>query len=357
MLNIECPLNSLSLGQVSVGLLRELYSRKIDVNLFPLGGNVDLSAQPVDNDFFSWLQHSINKATFDYKPSLPSLTIWHLNGSFKTFPGKNKVLWTAHETNSVTETEKNICNAYSKVFVTSEYSRDVFSKKVKNVDWCPNYFDSVSFCKKEIKKEDGVIQFLLCGKLEKRKLTREIISFWASMFGSNPKFRLNLLVSNPFINNGRVDDIIDSIFKGQRPWNINILPFQEQNSVINDIINFVDIDISGLSGAEGWNLPAFNSICLDKTSIILNAHAHKSYANEQNSILVDSAGMVDIYDGVFFNKGAAFNQGQMDTIDYKSAEKAFVKAISGEFVNKGGEQLANKFSVSNTADILLNYLQ
>ena len=53
--SIEAPLNGLSLGQVSICILKELQRRKLEPSIFPLG-KTDLSAFKVDNEFNGWLQ-------------------------------------------------------------------------------------------------------------------------------------------------------------------------------------------------------------------------------------------------------------------------------------------------------------
>ena len=68
---------------------------------------------------------------------------------------------------------------------------------------------------------------------------------------------------------------------GKTYKNINFLPHLKTNSEMNELYNSIDINLSGLSGAEGWNLPAFNSTCLGKWSIVLNATSHKDWATEK----------------------------------------------------------------------------
>ena len=72
----------------------------------------------------------------------------------------------------------------------------------------------------------------------------------------------------------------------------------------------IDIDLTGLSGGEGWNLPAFNCTALGKWSVVLNASAHKDWATESNSILVEPSGQIPVDDGLFFKTGLPINQGK-----------------------------------------------
>ena len=56
---VEAPINSLSFGNVSVNLLREMYKKQMDIALFPTGGQADLEAfDKIDKNFVDWLQKS-----------------------------------------------------------------------------------------------------------------------------------------------------------------------------------------------------------------------------------------------------------------------------------------------------------
>ena len=62
-------------------------------------------------------------------------------------------------------------------------------------------------------------------------------------------------------------------------------------------------------------MPAFNSTCLGKWSIVLNNTSHKDWANESNSILINSDKNIPAYDGTFFSEGGFYNQGTINLIE------------------------------------------
>ena len=66
-----------------------------------------------------------------------------------------------------------------------------------------------------------------------------------------------------------------------------------------------------MSGGEGWGLPEFQSACLGKHAVLLNASAYKDWANDKNAVLVEPSGKRDVYDGMFFHEGQPYNQGQV----------------------------------------------
>ena len=55
-LAFNLPINSVSFGQISTLILRELYNSKVNVGILPIG-NIDLSTQSdLTQEFGNWLQ-------------------------------------------------------------------------------------------------------------------------------------------------------------------------------------------------------------------------------------------------------------------------------------------------------------
>ena len=363
MFNLEIPINSMSFGQVGWGVAYELYKRKLNPNIFPIG-EINLAAFKPDANFQYWLTNCCKKAAKEYKNDSSTVTLWHINGSHKRLTDRT-ALWTAYEASKPTETELNICRKFEKVFFTSNYARENFQNAgLENADFCPNFFDSVHLQNLNLSysETDKPITFGLVGKMEKRKNTQQILASWANMFGNKKGYQLICCVFNPFVHPDAQISEINRIFGGQKPWNIEFLPFTEKNSEFNKILDRIDVDLSGLSGAEGWGLPCFNGICLGKVSVVLDAHAHKDYANSDNCVLVEPSGKIDIYDGMFFQPGAEFNQGEMFTFSQEAAHNSFKKSLdilascSKVTRQEEGISLQEKFSVKQTVDKLLEWV-
>ena len=193
------------------------------------------------------------------------------------------------------------------------------------------------------------------GKFEKRKHTADILRIWAHTYGNNPNYQLSCCIHNPFLKPEELEGSIHHALEGKRYSNINFLPFLRTNSEVNEFINSLDIDLSGLSGAEGWNLPSFNATCLGKWSIVLNATSHKDWATPTNSLLLEPAGNMPAVDGKFFHNGGDFNQGDIYTF---SPEELVAKMKEAESLcktpNKEGLALQDKFSYSNMLDKILS---
>ena len=80
----------------------------------------------------------------------------------------------------------------------------------------------------------------------------------------------------------------------------------------------------------------------------------------KNSILVEpKAEKIPAYDGVFFNKGNAVNQGNIfdwNEDDFISACEESIKRVESDRLNKEGLELQSEFSVDKTVNILLEGL-
>ena len=192
------------------------------------------------------------------------------------------------------------------------------------------------------------------GKWEDRKNTSQIIKTWAKRYGDDYKYQLTCCVTNPFFKPKQMNDVISRCLEGKRYGNINFLPFLKTNSEVNDFLNSIDIDLTGLSGAEGWNLPAFNASALGKWSLVLNCTSHKDWATPENSILIEPEGTTPIYDRFFFKEGDAFNQGTRNTV---SSDKIIEKMeLAENYIhnkNTEGQKLKEKFTYAKTLNSLL----
>ena len=112
---LNAPLNSVSFGQISVALLREAFRQKIETNIFPIGGQVDLSAQKIDQEFGMWLQSSVNVSQKRHNRNNIATRLWHINTSLESV-SKEQNLITFLETSECTENELNILKNLQKYF-------------------------------------------------------------------------------------------------------------------------------------------------------------------------------------------------------------------------------------------------
>lgn len=355
---VDCPINSLSFGNVSYNLLKQFWRKNVDVAWFPSSGNADFeSFDKIDKEFAGWLQSSADNANLKIRPETPSLKLWHLNGSHNRC-SSNQALYTFYELDEPTEAEINLAKAQNQIWFSSEYSANLFRGHGVNAKVLPVGFDEDFHKTNKIYLDPDIIHFGLMGKFEKRKHTEKIIKLWLAKYGNNNKYLLTVCVTNPFFKEEDMKAILHNCLGGKRYTNINFLPYLKTNSEVNDLLNAIDIDLTGLSGAEGWNLPSFNASCLGKWSIVLNETAHKDWATKDNSILVESSGKEPCYDDKFFIKGSQFNQGSIYIWDSDNVAHAMDIASQKKGQNNSaGEKLKEDFSYSRSVDRLLKGIQ
>lgn len=353
------PINSLSLGNVSYNFLRQLFYKQVPTIIFPTNNQASFDAfDKIDTDFLEWIKSCAQDRLKAYCSSTPSLRNWHINGSEQKV-SNDQYLYTFYEVDSPTESELNIIRNQKHVFFSSKEAADIFSANgCDNVSHVPLGFDE-DFYKTEKKYlGDDVIHFGLIGKFERRKNTQGIIQLWLQKYGNNPKYQLSLLINNPFFPENDFKTLMNQTLFGKRWSNVNILPHLKTNSEVNDLMNSIDVDLSGLSNGEGWNLPSFNATALGKWSIVTNCSSHKDWANKDNCILVEPKGKQECYDNFFFKKGSMFNQGSYYLLDTNLIIDAFEKSEKvAKSQNINGEKLREEFTYSKTIDSILNKIQ
>ena len=355
---LHLPINGVSFGQVSTALLREFHGRGVQPSLFTIG-QVDLASQETSQEFNEWIQEGIKRAFEKHNRDTPILKLWHLNHESLSSYSKEQSLFTFYELDHPTSFEVNIANNQNKVIVSSNYAKGILEGHgVNNCHYVPLGFDKDNFYKKDQEYLEGKIVFNLAGKLEKRKHHKEVIQAWLKKYGNNKDYVLQCAIGNPFLKEEDFKHCIAEILEGKDYFNINFLGIMQKNILYNDFLNSGDIAI-GMSGAEGWGLPEFQSVALGKHAVILNATSYKDWATDDNSVLVEPNGKTDAADGVFFKKGGAFNQGRIFTFDsdefIDGCEKA-IQRYKDSPINKEGIKLQEDFSYSKTADKIIEVM-
>jgi len=354
-LHFDAPINSLSFGNVSFNFLREFWKKDISVSLFPQGNTANFEAfDKADPKLLEWIQNSAYRRYQTLDKKTPTLKLWHLNGGEQRVAPK-QFLYTFYECDSPTQEEINVVKSQEHVFFSSSESCNHFKERgCDNVSFVPIGFDADFYKTNKKYLGEKVIHFGLIGKFEKRKNTQAIIQTWLSKFGNNPEFQLTCLVNNPFFSPEDYGQIINQTLGGQRWTNLNLLPALKTNSEVNEVLNAIDIDLSGLSSAEGWSLPSFNATALGKWSVVTNCTSHKDWGNEKNCILVEPTGKIASADGVFFREGLPFNQGYFYNISQESMSEGMDRALKfAKSENIEGLKLQEEFTYEKTIESIL----
>ena len=358
-LPLNLVVNPVSFGQVSTALLRELRSRGQDVILSPIANQVDFSAQEEDKEFMEWVQNSTSNFNSTHSRKDRIFKLWHLADSLSSLSNE-QVLFSFYELDSPTPSEVNIVKNRHKVLFSCSETVEVFkSAGCENVEYVPLAFDTHSFHKTDKKYfSDDRITFSVLGKFESRKNHEKVVKAWVKRFGKNTKYSLQCALWNPFLKPEQNNQVVQMMLGGENYFNVIFTGYMQKNDQYNDFLNSSDI-VVGMSGGEGWGLPEFQSVCMGKHAVILNASAYKDWANSDNAVLVEPSGKRDVYDGIFFHKGQEFNQGQIYDFD----EEAFIdgceqaiKRVEVSRANPEGEKLKDKFTYSNTLDSILKHM-
>jgi hypothetical protein len=355
----DAPINNLSFGNVAVNLLKELYKTKAKLCLFP---KTDTNLEAFDkttDGFKSWINNGSLYKYHNINKELPSLNLWHINGSEKRLSPKQHLL-TFYELDSPTFVEKKLTEMQDTVFLSNPTAIKAFEELgCKNIKYVPLGFDQdFKTLDASSKIVEGKTHFILMGKFEKRKHTKEIIETWSKKYGNNNKYLLSCCVVNPFIKHDQMNALLSETLNGKHYSNINFLPHLKTNSEVNHLLNSADIDLTGLSGAEGWNLPSFNATALGKWSIVSNHTAHTAWATEDNSILLPPNEKEPAADGLFFPQTGDFNVGNIHKFDANQAVAAMEKAEEkvGQ-INTAGIKLQTDFTYEKTLNIILKEMQ
>jgi len=355
---LNLPINTVSFGQVSINLLKEIKRRGLHPSIFPVG-DVDLSTDEEDSEFTNWLSECINNALKEHKKSTPTIKLWHLNSDGLQSYSDKTILITFYELDSPTPQELNVARNNTTV-VTSKYTQKIFEENGVTTHWIPLGFDEYNFNRTNKSYfKDGRIVFNLCGKFEKRKRHEKVLKTWIKEFGDNTKYHLQCALYNKFMTPEQNNAVLNQSLGGKKYSNISFLNWMSKNSLYNDFLNSGDI-IIGMSGGEGWSLPEFHSIALGKHGVILDAHVHKDWANEDNSVLVKPlTEKIEAYDGAFFVQGREMNQGNIfdfEAKDFISGCHKAIEKVNSNRVNESGLELQEKFTYSKTVDQLLELL-
>jgi glycosyltransferase involved in cell wall biosynthesis len=352
---LNLPLNSVSFGQVAFNLLRGLSNSSKKFILAPIG-QIDSSSQSIDKEFAESIRYGIDNFYEMHNTKNSIFKLWHLNGGMESF-SKKQTLLSFYELDSPTKAEINCVKNNYKVCFSSEYCVDLFkSYNCDNVFYLPLAFDKHHFYDTKKKYFEDRITFNLVGKLEKRKHHIKIIKAWLKKYGNNPDFSLQCAIYNPFIKEDKQKIILNEALENKKYFNISFLNFMKENIMYNDFLNSGDIVI-GMSGGEGWGLPEFHSVALGKYGVILNATGYKSWADQENSVLVEPSSKIEVYDDIHFQRNLKFNQGNIFDFDENDFIDGCEKAISYFKKNKknvSGLKLQEKF---NTELLIKNLLK
>ncbi len=188
------------------------------------------------------------------------------------------------------------------VWETTEYPKDFFQKILKfNEFWVPSEWqknnlirqgypehkifvvpegvDGETFKPSETKNESDVFKFLLFGRWEYRKSTKEIIETFTKVFHEKEPVKLIVSADNNFATDG-LKTTEERLKKyGIKHKGIDVIHFPSREEYI-DYLQNGDVFVS-CARSEGWNLPLIEAMACGTPSIYSNWGAQLEFAKDK----------------------------------------------------------------------------
>jgi len=340
-LNLTIPINFLGYGVASYNLFKEL-SKLYNVALFPIGP-IDYPVEEEDRPLVSKALN--NQSNFDY--DAPSLKIWH-QFDMAQHVGKPKIGFPIFELNKFTDREKHHLNYLDKIFVTSQWGKDIIAAEGidKDVRIVPLGVDRSIFFDTPVSKHEKFI-FVNIGKWEVRKGHGILVTAFNNAFTKTDNVELWMINHNPFLKPEKEKEWHDFYKNSQLGSKIRIMP---RVPTQKDLANLMRQAHCGVfpSKAEGWNMEALEMLSCGRQLIITDYSAHKEFCNEDNSRLIPVTNLEEAYDGIWFKghgEWAEIGPEQIDKLAYLMLESY----KNGPLFNSKGVETAEKFSWANAA--------
>ncbi len=351
----DLPINGVSFGQVSIAILREMHKRDLHPHIFPISGRADLKGQFADPEFEKWLGACMQSAPTKHSRKNRSIRLFHAFDCLSSYSNESNDLITFHELDQLTPLEINQLKQQRRVYVTTRFTQSVFSQFGIAAHYLPLGFDAANFTPLVKRpKIDGVIQFLMVGKWEKRKAHAQMLRAWVKRYGNKKEYRLNLAITNPFMKQEELNAEIGQALEGKAVGNLNFLSWAPTNADYSVTLQSSDI-VLACSGGEGWDLPTFHATAMGAWPVVMKAHAYLDFMTDENAIMVTPNGKVPAVDNRFFHANAPVNQGNLFTVSDEDFDAGMVEAerrVKEIGLNTKGLEL-QKMTYAQTVDVLL----
>jgi len=360
MLNVITPINQLGYGITGLNILKAL-SKQIEVSLWPIG-QANVTCQE-DADVCS---HAIKNAKY-FDSQAPCLRIWHQfdmamfvgNGPHIGFP-----IFELDEFNSV---EKHHLASLDKVFVCSEWAKNVIIKNIWPIKEVPTYVvplgvDQRTFSSgnlfTDIPQTNSDTIFFNCGKWEVRKGHDILIKAFKEAFNENDNVQLWMMTNNPFLSEEEAQQWVSMYQQGgfcQKK--VKLISRVETQQEVYNIMSQSDCGVFPSRG-EGWNLEAIEMLSCGKQLIITNYSAHTEFCDEKNSKLISIDETEPAYDNKWFHgqgSWAKMGESQLNQL-IQHMKNVHKETQTKRTRNYFGINTANKFSWENSAKKILEYV-
>lgn len=349
-INLTAPINKLGYGVAGNNIALALDRHKdVNVALLPIMNRVEYLN---DNDRAK-IEYLVEKGRLFHKDG-HSIRLWHQFALAEHVGNGQKIGFPVFELDKFTIYEKHHLEAQDKIFVCSNWAKDILSDELEydgSIHVIPLGVNTDIFHFRDNTDHVDTV-FLNIGKWEKRKGHDVLIEAFNRAFEPDDPVMLVMATSNPFLNaeqSKKWEDLYKKSKMGKKVELIGRLDTQED---ISRIMSMCDCGVFPSRG-EGWNLELLECMACGLTVITTNYSAHTEFCNNQNAYLVDINKLESAYDGIWFH-----NQGNWAHIGDHEIEQfaeymRYVhkqKQTYNKLVNHYGVDTSNKFSWENTAN-------
>lgn len=319
------------------------------MTLFSIGGPLNVKDPTI--------QKCLDRAKF-YDDQAPSIRVWHQNGMAEHVGRGPRVGFPFFELDPLQSHEVHHLNRLDLLLVTSEWGREVARRSGVKVpiSVVPLGVDRTIFHEKVPSNRLYADQtvFFNVGKWEVRKGHDVLLSAFCKAFRPSDKVMLRMLCNNPFIGDG--NQVWSSKFKGSEMGKrIEIVERAKTQGGVARFMAEGDVGVFP-ARAEGWNLDLLEALSMGKHVITTDYSAHTEYVSTDNAYLVESKGLVDAQDGVWFHGQGRWCEPDEDQLIHSMRTLHVLRQSGGLGVNTGGIETAKKFSWEKSAQRLIDSL-
>ena len=196
-----------------------------------------------------------------------------------------KILYNVWESTKQPTSFFETAMTYDQFWVPSEWQKTVAIEQgypKHKIFVVPEGVDSRFKPSQNIKKSKDEFIFILIGKWEYRKSTKEIVQCFLNTF-SDSNIKLRLLVSNPFSSTTTISNLKNMGIDPNDP-RLEIINYVDDDEYLH-LLQTSDVFVS-CARSEGWNLPAIEAMATGLPSICSNCSGQMEFA-KYGAILVD----------------------------------------------------------------------
>lgn len=221
--------------------------------------------------------HGFKKSTFNHDLNIVLAEVNH-HYFYQDYQGP-KIAYTVWENTAYPDYFFDKLKEYDQVWVPSKWQADITIKQgipAQKVKVIPEGVDGNLFYPRSEKISDDVFRFVLFGRWDARKSTKEIIQAFKNVFGDKDNVELWISVDNGYAVDG-MKTTEERLAKHRLECkNIKILHFPSREDYV-DILNNSHVFVS-CARSEGWNLPLIEAMACGIPSIYSNCSGQLEFA-------------------------------------------------------------------------------